>query len=264
MDHLGHIVRSIFAWMATVVGLLVCATAAALTAPPGDSHEHWHRWGSRWGRFILWACGIDVDAAGLERFRRATASGPVIIACNHQSMLDMAVLLAVVPDYFAFLSKIEVLKIPFLGSCAERAGVIALKRGDRHDASHALESAVQTLHSGRSVLIFPEGTRTRDGHLRHFKRGAMLLSAESAVPVLPVAITGTYDCMPPGSLLTVPGRVHLRVGAPLPAPATTADAQVLPATEHLRDTVQTLAGLSSADRRPALPVAHPGPEALAR
>jgi 1-acyl-sn-glycerol-3-phosphate acyltransferase len=265
MGHLVHMVRGLVAWVATVLGLVCCATAAALTAPAGDGHRHWHRWGTTWGRFVLWLCGIEVDTAGLERYKRLAATGPHILACNHQSMLDMAVLLAVLPDYFAFLSKAEVLSIPFLGACAARTGVISLKRGDRRDASHALQAAVGTLRTGKSVLIFPEGTRTRDGHLRHFKRGAMLLSAESGAPVVPVAIAGTYDRMPPGTLFPTSGRVHLRVGAPLPVPATTGDADVLPATDELRLSVHSLIDLPSASEPRALPSPiHAGPGALVR
>lgn len=233
MNNLPLVIHAAIGWVISLALLVVLFAAAAVTGLfATDLRAHWHRWSSRWSRWALAANGVDLVVEDRERLQRLLARGPVILACNHQSMLDIAILLAGVPGGFGFLSKVEVFKLPFFGATAELFGCIPLKRGDRASASLALVHAEAALREGRTVLIFPEGTRTSDGALAHFKRGAMLLSQRSGVPVLPLAIAGSYALMPRHTLLTRPGTVALRAGPLITPPRAEAEVELASLALH--------------------------------
>lgn len=230
--------HALFAWPAVLALTAAFFAAAAFTGLfARDLRAHWHAWSASWARWALWIAGVQVDVKNRMRMQRLMARGPVILACNHQSMMDIAILLAHVPGAFGFLSKIEVFKIPLFGAAAELFGCIPLKRGDRSSASQALDAAAAALLEGRSVLIFPEGTRTRDGALARFKRGTMLLSARTGVPVLPLAIGGSYELLPRHTFIAKRGTVTLAAG-PLMVPPHPSEVEA--SSVELHDAVQGL------------------------
>ena len=230
--------QAVVTWLAVLVLTIVLFAAAALTGVfAADLRAHWHGWCRRWAKCTLALARVRVETADRRRLERLVARGPLILAANHQSMLDIAILLAEIPGGFGFLSKVEVFSIPFFGAAAELFGCIPLKRGDRVSATEALGAAAQALREGRSVLIFPEGTRSRDGQLARFKRGAMLLSARTGVPVLPLVIGGSYELLPRQTFIGRPGTVSLSAGPLIPPPDLIA---VEAASQELRDAVQQL------------------------
>lgn len=239
-----------FAWTAGIVAMTVLSVCAAVTSLfARDPVRNWRRWSIVWARIALAAGRVKVEIEDAERVRDLL-DRPVILACNHASALDIPILYGHVPGFFAFLSKVEVFRVPVLGWAARFLGCIPLKRGDRVSAAEALVHAEEALRAHRSVLIFAEGTRTLDGALRHYKRGAMLLAQRTGVPVLALAIDGSYALLPKGAFAGRPGTVTIKVGRLLPPPAP--DASVEEATAELQSEAQKLL-----DRPARLPQAVP-------
>ena len=135
----------------------------------------------------------EIRGQGMERIKKRV---PYIVVCNHQSLMDIVVLLAKLPLHFKFIAKRELFWIPFFGWHLALAGYILLKRKDAESGRQCLEKARGWLERGVSVVFFPEGTRSPDGRIREFKMGAFKLALEGQWDILPVVITGTRDALP--------------------------------------------------------------------
>jgi 1-acyl-sn-glycerol-3-phosphate acyltransferase len=140
---------------------------------------------------------------------------PYIFAANHQSQFDIFALQGFLGVDFRWLAKKELFKVPIWGPAMRRAGYIPIDRSHGREALKSLDEAAQKIAAGTSVIIFPEGTRSKDGKLQDFKAGAMLLAIKSGVDIVPVAIAGTHAVLPKGKLLTTPGKVNIRIGKPI-------------------------------------------------
>jgi 1-acyl-sn-glycerol-3-phosphate acyltransferase len=130
---------------------------------------------------------------------------------NHQSIVDIWVILSFVPPNTRFVAKQELFRIPIFGWALRATGCVPINRGNRTEAIRGLEVAAERIRAGRSVVLFPEGSRSRDGSLGAFKKGAFYLSLQAGVPVVPVAINGSFDVVPPGTIRVRPGPVHVFV-----------------------------------------------------
>jgi 1-acyl-sn-glycerol-3-phosphate acyltransferase len=140
--------------------------------------------------------------------------GPFVVVANHQSMLDI-LLLSRLPREMKWVAKEELFRIPWVGTMLRMSGDIAIRRGDPDSGGEALARAKAYLARGMSVMIFPEGTRSRTGALLPFKSGAFRLALDARVPVLPVAVHGTARGMPKGGPWVNPCRARARILAPV-------------------------------------------------
>lgn len=181
-----------------------------------------HRIGRVWGRSILAVSGIRVSVTGVERI---AVDQPYIFMANHQSNLDIPVLLGHLPVQFRWLAKAELFKIPVFGQAMRGAGYISIDRSDRQAAFESLRQAAEKIRRGLSILIFPEGTRSMDGSLQPFKKGGFVMAVGAGVPVVPVAVRGTYDIMPKNSLLIRPKEVRVAIGEPIATTGITLDSK---------------------------------------
>jgi len=155
--------------------------------------------------------GIQVDIRGLER---VATGGPFVFAPNHQSHLDILALLGFLPGVTRFAAKHDLWRHPVVGAVLDTLGMIPVDREHPERAIDALNRAARKDHS---FVIFPEGSRSRDGRLRPFKKGAFVLAINLGLPVVPVACRGTRRLMPRGSRLNVvPGAVEIVVEEPIP------------------------------------------------
>ena len=151
-------------------------------------------------------------AVGLE----SIPEGPAILAANHQSFLDDLLLPLLVPGRkVVFLAKADYFDKWYLRWFFKGANVIPVRRESRSAAEAALQTGVQALREGNLVGIFPEGTRSPDGRLYRGKTGVARMALEARVPVVPVAITGTFEALPYDKRLPKPGRAEVRFGKPL-------------------------------------------------
>ncbi len=172
-----------------------------------------HYW---WGKGLCRLMGIRVTAYGMENWDAATT---YIIASNHSSIWDIVVLASLNRPY-AWLSKAEIGRVPVMGAAMRRMGCYFIKRDRSTRDLNVMREVEEGLKTGGSVVIFPEGTRTRTGELQPLKKGAFRLAQASGQPLLPVGIFGTFPIAPPGSLFTGRGhRVVVNVGKPFPIKA---------------------------------------------
>lgn len=179
-----------------------------------DSSGDWqHGVAQRWSRVLLLIGGVRVRVHGLDRI---TPDGSYVFASNHLSFADTPVLLAHIPCQFRFLAKHGLFKIPFIGFHLRRGGHIQVPREDTRASSRAISEAGRIIRSrGVSLLMFPEGGRS-DGELRGFKEGAAMIAIAAGVPIVPVAVKGTHEVMPKGSIHMLPGEVDVLIGDPIP------------------------------------------------
>ena len=166
-----------------------------------------------WGRFLLGVSGVRVRVEGLEHI---DPSGSYIFVSNHLSYMDTPVVLSRIPVQFRFLAKHGLFQIPFLGTHLRHAGHIPVPREDPRAAVKTMQLAAETVASKKiSLLVFPEGGRSRDGQLRAFKEGAVYIAIKAGVPLVPMTLIGTREVLPFGSGVVLPGEVTLRVLPPI-------------------------------------------------
>ena len=166
-----------------------------------------------WGRSILAASRIKVTVTGMSKIDPAS---PYIYMPNHQSNFDIPVLLGHLRVQFRWLAKMELFKIPIFGRAMRKAGYISIDRNNRESAFKSLAVAANQIKNGVSVLIFPEGTRSRDGNIQSFKKGGFVMAIDAGVPIVPVVITGTRAIMPKGKFRVYKGHVRMDIQKPIP------------------------------------------------
>jgi 1-acyl-sn-glycerol-3-phosphate acyltransferase len=189
--------------------LSVIALCVSLIDSRGRATHHISR---LWSRIHLRASGITVSVTGLENI----LSPPYIIMCNHQSALDIYSLLVALPIQFKWIAKRELFLIPFFGWAMKRAGYISLDRKHPREALKAMDDAAKKIRGGLNILIFPEGTRSKDGILLPFKKGGFSLALRARVPIVPVGISGSSRLQPKGSFIpNQKGVIYIRVGKPI-------------------------------------------------
>lgn len=156
-----------------------------------------HMLTSFWGSLYLWVMPAwAISSKGREKISKDQT---YVIVSNHQSQLD--ILLAFTLFFpFKWVSKAEIFKVPFIGWNMSLNGYIKLKRGRHGSIKQMLRDCEKMLKTGNSVYLFPEGTRSETGEVRYFKPGAFALAKRLKLPILPIAINGSKDALPKGSL----------------------------------------------------------------
>jgi 1-acyl-sn-glycerol-3-phosphate acyltransferase len=170
----------------------------------------------RWCQSSARALSIDVVVEGLENIPR---HGAFVYASNHQSILDILVLGAVLPGDFKWAAKRSMMSVPFLGWHLKLAGHVAVdRRLGARAAAQVIAKFEEVLRCGKPLLVFPEGTRSEDGLVRSFKNGGFYAAGRAGVPIVPVALDGTHRLMKRGAIDTGDGErrvVRVCVGAPI-------------------------------------------------
>jgi len=152
-----------------------------------------------WARFVIWLAAARVSVLGAGNI--PSQESPYLVVMNHQSNMDIPVLVHSLPLQIRFIGKIELKKIPLFGSALLRAGHFLIDRGDHQKAMEGMrEAGAAVRRKGVSVVFAPEGTRSHDGRLLPFKKGAFVMAIETGIPILPVTIDGTRLSLPKGSL----------------------------------------------------------------
>jgi 1-acyl-sn-glycerol-3-phosphate acyltransferase len=159
------------------------------------------------------AAGIRVEITGLQNVPPGVSC---IFLSNHVSNLDAPVLFPAIPGRSSVLLKKELMRIPILGTAMRLGQFVPVERGNRRDAAKAsVSAAAAALQSGLHILIFAEGTRSKDGRLAAFKRGPFYLAMETGAPIVPVAISGTEKMMRKHSAAIHPGVARIQMLPPI-------------------------------------------------
>lgn len=167
---------------------------------------------NHWGKGILWISGLKMNIDGADQL---DFSPPRIYVANHSSYMDIPCLFVGLPVNLYFIAKAEVKKIPFVGLFMMATRMIFVDRKNRMKAVSSMNSAAELIKKGKSVLVFPEGTRSRDGSVKSFKKGVFVLAYNAGLPVVPVLLEGTNQVMAPDSLMVTPGQVQMTIGQPV-------------------------------------------------
>lgn len=211
MLKMGVWLRTFAFWLVLVPTTVLLSLMAIAISPLDRRGDLIHRIARLWAKVLLWAAGVRVRVEGLSHI----PPGPVVFMCNHQSALDIFVILSCLPVQFRWLAKASLFRIPFLGWAMACAKYIPVERENPREATRSLVEAARRVREGTSLVIFPEGTRSRDEGLLPFKKGGFTLALKAQVPVVPMAIVGTRELMPRGSLRVSGGEVRMRIAPPI-------------------------------------------------
>jgi 1-acyl-sn-glycerol-3-phosphate acyltransferase len=159
-----------------------------------------------WGRLLCWLTPVLVTVEGAEN---ADPQKTYVVVCNHQSQFDIFLVYGWLKLDLKWVLKAELRKIPGVGIGCEKAGHIFVDRNNSEQSRKAISDALDRVGNGVGVLFFAEGTRSMDGKLLPFKKGAFRFATSQNLPILPVTIVGTRDIQKPKSVLIFPGKVKL-------------------------------------------------------
>ncbi|HUY15021.1 MAG TPA: lysophospholipid acyltransferase family protein [Terriglobia bacterium] len=162
-------------------------------------------------RLALWLAGVKIEVTGKEKIPAGRA---VIFMPNHQSNSDPPAVFVHLPPVLAMAKK-ESFCVPVLGPSMRLRGFVPVDRQNRERAKEAVEQAVRSLKAGHSFLVFPEGTRSPDGRLQRFKKGAFLMAVKSGAAIVPVSVSGSRFIMPKGSNALRPGVIRITFHDPV-------------------------------------------------
>ena len=191
---------------------LLCSVSAVIAGLFDSSGQSGHACARFWSLWSLRVARIRLVVNGLEL---VPPQGPVIYMGNHQGNFDIHSLTLAIPRTFSWIAKEELFRVPVFGSAMKRAGYIPLDRSDGRKALKSMRLAAERIAGGTSVVIFPEGTRTLDGSLLPFKRGAFLLAARAGVPIVPFTINGSMERNPRNRIELYPGTISVSFGPPI-------------------------------------------------
>jgi 1-acyl-sn-glycerol-3-phosphate acyltransferase len=207
-------VRSLFLIPFSIIVLAVTATVLLLLRT--DERYINGPLSNRWARVVIWLAAAKVKVKGADKIPSIDES--YIVVLNHQSNMDMPILIHSLPLQLRFVGKIELKKVPLFGSALIRAGHFLIDRKSHEKAMDGMRAVGEALrHRGLSVVFAPEGTRSPDGELMPFKKGAFVMAIETGIPILPVTIAGTRRSLAKGSLWTRGADVTVTIHEPVPA-----------------------------------------------
>ena len=217
--------------------MIVVTIIVALATMIGSIFDDrfWGYWpGMIWGRLFYLLFFIPLKVDGKEHIQKGQS---YVIAPNHQSYWDAFLIYGFIGIKFKWMMKKELGRIPFVGWACYMAGCIFIDRSSRESGINSIRKAESKLKDGMSVVIFPEGTRTPDGKMGKFKRGAFLISEELGLPILPVTIDGNYDVMSRHAWNVTWHPVHMTIHEPV-WPRSTKDSTETEVKEIMNETSQ--------------------------
>lgn len=212
MQTLRNLIYTLVVVVWVVLATVVLGTTTIIVAFFSKNGNGPHLVARAWAKSILWVSRVKVNLKGLANLPGET---PCILMPNHQSNFDIPVLLGRLPIQFRWLAKAELFKIPIFGRGMRGCGYISIDRSNRKSAFQSLADAARRIKGGASVLIFPEGTRSRDGNIGPFKKGGFVLTVDAGVPIVPIIVYGTRTIMPKGSLVLQRRDVYMEILPPV-------------------------------------------------
>jgi 1-acyl-sn-glycerol-3-phosphate acyltransferase len=219
-----------------VIGTVVCGSASLLASLFERDGRHQHRIAQAWARASMRFAGARLQVIGAERLREFPVA---VYTCNHLSYMDTPAIFAAIPFQFRIVARHNLWKIPFIGWHLNRSGQIPVNVSNPRASIASLSGGVKALKSGTPLFIFPEGGRTRTGEPGPFLNGPAFMAVRAQVPLVPMALIGTYELLPIDTQTFFPVPVLLAVGEPiLTEGRTTRDADAL--TAELRERIIAL------------------------
>jgi 1-acyl-sn-glycerol-3-phosphate acyltransferase len=207
-----HLWKTIFFLIPAIALYTIAFGTLSIASSFVDKSGYFAHWCARtWSRLILITTGVTVDVRGLEQLDRR---GTYVFVANHQSIYDIPVLFWSLPHQLRIIAKASLGNVPLIGWHLRRTGHMLVDRS-RPDRAKIFGWAGRLTKNGLSLILFPEGTRSRDGRVARFKGGTFFLALEAGLPVVPLSIVGSRHVMLKGRLATYPGHVRLIVHPPI-------------------------------------------------
>lgn len=213
---------------------IVLGTTSILSSFVDPSGDFGHRCARAWARLILKTTGVRVSVKGLDRLDLKRS---YVFVSNHQSIYDIPILFASLPVQLRIVAKASLGTFPFLGWHLRRTGHLLVDR--TNPGPGVVKKMARLVNGARSLIVFPEGTRSTDGSVARFKGGTFLVAIDAGLPVVPVSIEGSRHVMLKGRLMTCPGDVTITVHDPIPTRGVGRDGA--------RDFAETVRGVVRAD-----------------
>ena len=185
------------------------------------------------GKKMVRVAGSTVQVNGLENVPK---DQPVLVVSNHQSDMDIPVLLGYLNKPIGFVSKVEIKKFPIVRTWMELMNCVFMDRRDRRQSLQAIKDGIERLKSGHSIVIFPEGTRSKGGEIGDFKAGSFHLAVKSGVAILPVTLDGTYKMFEANGNRMKPAHATITISKPI-TPEQYASMDVKELTQHTKDII---------------------------
>jgi 1-acyl-sn-glycerol-3-phosphate acyltransferase len=189
---------------------IVLGTTSILSSLFDSSGDVGHRCARAWAWLVLRTTGVRVTVRGVETLERGRS---YVFVANHQSFYDIPIVFSSLPLQLRIVSKDSVGSFPFLGWHLRRTGHLLIDR--KHPGAGVVKKMAKLVSGAKSLIVFPEGTRSVDGSVARFKGGTFLVAIDSGLPVVPVSIAGSRHVMLKGRLMTCPGDVTITIHAPI-------------------------------------------------
>ncbi len=208
MKTLYFIYQWIFAYPIAVIATIITAVFTIALSPIFPNHKIAYLPARLWGKFVCWVFLIRIQFVNKNLI---DSNQSYVVIANHQSMFDILAIYGWLPLIFKWIMKAELRKVPAIGPACEAAGHIFIDRTNPVAAKLSLDKAESQLKNGVSVVIFPEGTRTKTGRMGKFKKGAFKIAQDLNLPLLPIAINGSFERVKKGGIYIYPGKITLTV-----------------------------------------------------
>ena len=209
--------RTICVTIFGIISLPIASIAIVLAAPVFGNKRSFWTITPMWVRITFWLSGIKLDVTGWSNLPESIRNGhePAIFMSNHTSNLDPIVLMSAIPIPAAYIAKKELRWVIPIGWAAMVAGTIFIDRNSRAGSIKSIRKIVSKIRNGKSVVIFPEGTRTRTGQLLPFKKGGFVIAKEAGMRIVPIAAMGGHEVLPVGAIRIRPGQYTVAFSAPI-------------------------------------------------
>ena len=213
--------RTPFTYLVGLLATGVAAVAVIITSMLVPESPGIDRMVRAWARVILWGGGVRVNVIGAEN---VDPSASYIVTSNHQSTFDIMAHFLALPVPIRFLAKKELFGVPLLGWALYRLHMVPVDRSAGRTVYEEIEqNAAATIAEGKSIIVYPEGTRTKTGDLLPFKKGAFFIAVHTGLAILPTTIAGSHEAWLPRARIIRGGTITVAIGAPIPTDNLTVD-----------------------------------------
>lgn len=210
-----NLLRKIYLILISPIFIVITFLTAVLTilTTAVGGNRFWGYWPAHyWSRIVCWLAWVKVEVKGRENIQQDTS---YIFVSNHQGAFDIWAVYGYLNHNFKWMMKKSLEKIIFVGFACRRSGHVFVDANSLQSIRQTIENARHQLRDGMSLVIFPEGTRTENGKMGEFKRGAFMLAGEFHLPVVPLSIQGAYEIMPKNSYFPKSGKIVLTIHQPI-------------------------------------------------
>jgi 1-acyl-sn-glycerol-3-phosphate acyltransferase len=204
---------TVWGWIVILGATVIFGSLSLLTSWIPPRGRFFLFWARAWSRALLVLCGIPFR---IERSAGASAAAQAVFMSNHESLVDIPLLFVGITRSVRFLAKRSLFFVPFLGWSMGAAGFVPVDRRRTEKAADVFLTLEKRVKAGHSILVFPEGTRSRSGELLPFRKSGFLLAIRMGLPVVPIAVSGARDVVGADSLWIRRVPAVIRFGEPIP------------------------------------------------